>query len=747
MSLTANIEPPRQLKKTHLVAVAGNPNCGKTTIFNALTGLRHKVGNYPGVTVEKREGIMIGDPSIRLLDLPGTYSLTAHSPDEAVARDVIFGGMSHIGAPDAVLIVLDAGNLERNLYLATQIIDLGLRVVVACNMMDVVQRAGHRLDTDYLSKKLGVPVIPTVGARGTGIPELVRAIQDSCHRPYPQLSRQWQAAAFIEDEIAAIRQAISSCHEQPGPGNGTLSADGLAVSYLSNGSIHRGHERKAPYNSRVAQAVAASVQRLTDEQGIDPTRELTVARYAWIGQWVNECLQKSDRHASPLADRLDRVLTHRVSGLLIFAPTMALLFFSIFVVAGPMMDTIENLMSWVSGAVVATMPEGLLRDLLVDGVLAGVGNVLVFFPQICILFLFIALLEDSGYMSRAAFLMNRIMSRVGLHGKSFIPLLSSHACAVPGIMATRTIENPRDRLVTILVAPLMGCSARLPVYTLLIAACLPVSAWMKAATLLAMYGLGVSSALLMATLFKKTLLRGPAPAFVIELPPYRWPQVGNVLCVMWDRARLFLFQAGTIILAMTIVLWALMNFPKDAGKTAWYETQRSALQATAVAQGPDAPELEAALGELDQREAADQLEYSLVGRFGQVIAPILEPLGFDWKIGVAIIASVAAREVFVGTMGVIYSVGDADAESKSLRQELAAARWPDGRRVFTPLVAVGLMVFYVLACQCVSTLAVVRRETASWRWPLFMFAYMSALAYVAALLVYQVGSAFGIGAS
>ena len=380
------------------------------------------------------------------------------------------------------------------------------------------------------------------------------------------------------------------------------------------------------------------------------------------------------------------------------------------------------------------MPAGILRDLLTDGIIAGVGNVLVFFPQICILFLFIALLEDSGYMARAAFLMNRIMSRVGLHGKSFIPLLSSHACAVPGIMATRTIENPRDRLVTILVAPLMGCSARMPVYTLLIAACLPGSAWVKAVALLTLYGLGVATALCMAWTFKRTLLRGPAPAFVIELPPYRWPQVGNVLSVMWDRSKLFLTQAGTIILAMTVVLWALMNFPRDAQRAGWYDAQKAAAQAS--------PEQ---VQQLEQQEAAERLEYSVVGRLGRFIEPAIRPLGYDWKIGVSIVSSVAAREVFVSTMGVIYSVGESDEGSQSLRSELARATWPDGRRVFTPLVAVGLMIFYVLACQCVSTLAVVRRETASWRWPVFMFAYMSALAYVAALLVYQVGSALHVG--
>ena len=734
MSIAVHPNRPASARRTFFVAVAGNPNCGKTTIFNALTGLRHKVGNYSGVTVEKRDGVMIADSSMRLLDLPGTYSLAAHSPDEMVARDVLLGSRGDTPRPDAVLIVIDGGNLDRNLYLATQIIELGTPAVVACNMMDVVRQAGNRLDLDRLSRHLGVPVIATVGARGEGIRELQEAIQHVCRVPSPLRPRRWQASPAVEREIAAVQAALTN------RGDPRLAADGLAVLLLGDG-----HAAVTPQSVLPTDVVADSRRRLTSEEGIDPTRELTFARYAWLEQVVRECLIRSGGHELSATDRLDRVLAHKTWGLLIFAPMMALLFYSIFVVAEPLMGLIESLCGGLRGLLMGWLPEGVLRNLLVDGVLAGVGNVLVFFPQICILFLFIAVLEDTGYMARAAFLMNRIMSRVGLHGKSFIPLLSSHACAVPGIMATRTIENPRDRLVTILVAPLMGCSARMPVYTLLIAACLPGSPWIKAVALLTMYGLGVLTALLMATLFKRTLLRGPAPAFFIELPPYHWPQVGNVLSVMWDRSRLFLTQAGTIILAMTVVLWALMNFPTDKGKAAWYEQQRAATRASASQSGGNAEQSVAAIAKLNEQEASERLEYSIVGRLGHAIAPIIKPLGYDWKIGVSIVTSIAAREVFVSTMGIVYTVSDADAGSRTLRQELAEAHWPDGRRVFTPLVAVGLMIFYVLACQCISTLAVVRRETNSWRWPLFMFTYMSVLAYVAALIVYQAGSALGIG--
>ncbi|MBI4579790.1 MAG: ferrous iron transport protein B, partial [Planctomycetes bacterium] len=555
-------------QRTFLVAVAGNPNCGKTTLFNALTGLRHKVGNYSGVTVEKRAGVMTDDPAIRLLDLPGTYSLGAHSPDEEVARDVLLGEMHDTRRPDAVLIVVDAGNLERNLYLTTQIIELGLPVVVACNMMDVLEAAGHRLDVGGLSQRLGVPVVPTVGARGEGIQQLQVAVRAACGRPQSPNDRRWQAAEPIEREVRAVAQAILAAGKPQPP-----TAQGLAVLWLSNGQQGL-NGRTSP---AVADALRSARRRLRAESDIDPARELTVARYAWLHEIAQECLTRAEKTTVPTTDRLDRVLTHRLWGLLIFAPMMGLMFYSIFVLAAPLMDLIDAGCTWLRSWVTAWMPAGILRDLLTDGVLAGVGNVLVFFPQICILFLFIALLEDTGYMARAAFLMNRIMSRVGLHGKSFIPLLSSHACAVPGIMATRTIENPRERLVTILVAPLMGCSARMPVYTLLIAACLPGSTWLKAAALLTMYALGVLTALTMATIFRRTLLRGPAPAFMIELPPYRWPQFGNVLTVMWDRSKLFLTQAGTIILAMTVLLWALMNFPRDEAAAARFEAQRAAL--------------------------------------------------------------------------------------------------------------------------------------------------------------------------
>ncbi len=715
-----------------LVAVAGNPNSGKSTLFNALTGLRQKVGNYPGVTVEKREARLAGSSDIRLLDLPGTYSLVPHSPDEAVTRDVLLGRMPDTDPPDAVLIVADAGNLERNLYLATQVLDLGIPAVVACNMCDTLERDGQSLDAGRLADRLGVPVVATVGNTGRGVPELRQAIERICSpgaEPVPAQAPWWPPEP-LGNAIREVARAVEACGYAP-----AVRPEGVAGLLLAAGEFDR--RRRLPPG--LAEQVETVRQRLTELEDADPAARMTAARYGWLEAVAGECIRR--RRPGPTTtgatDRADRILTHRLWGLAIFAPMMAMLFFSIFLLAEPLTGAIEGLVGGARDLVRGVMAEGPLRDLLVEGILAGVGNVLVFFPQIALLFLFIAVLEDSGYMARAAFLMNRVMVRAGLHGRSFIPLLSSHACAVPGIIATRTIENPRDRLTTILVAPLMGCSARLPVYTLLIAACLPGRAWLKAVCLVTLYGMGVAAALLMATLFKKTLLRGPAPAFLIELPPYRMPHPVNVLRAMWDRSRLFLTQAGTIILAMTVVMWALMNYPRDAARTAWYQQQRAVLTG---AGGPGS-----AVAELDRQEAAEILRNSAVGRLGRMIEPAIRPLGFNWEIGIGILASFAAREVFVSTMGVVYSVAEGEGGDTPLRQQLHRAAWPDGRPVFTPLAAVSLMVFYMLACQCVSTLAVVRQETRSWRWPAFMFFYMSLLAYAASLVVFQAGQALGLG--
>ena len=608
--------------------------------------------------------------------------------------------------PDGVIIVVDASNLERNLYLASQVLDLNLPTIVVCNMMDIVRKRGDRIDLARLSRKLGVPVVGTVGTTREGIDALRTAIVSSMDQA--ALSRPWRGSERFETAVADVGEWARSRDLVNG------SADAVALLLLSPSVLNDSEWGTAVFEDDTRRELAALHQKHNCNGQGALSVEAVEMRYRWLGEVVEGVLDKAEKTGKTTTDRIDEIVTHRVWGLLSFSAVMGLMFLAIFSWAAPIMDGIDGAISLLGTGVAHLLGSGMLTDLLVDGVIAGVGAVLVFFPQICILFLFIALLEDSGYMARAAFVMDRVMSAAGLHGKSFIPLLSGFACAVPAIMATRTIENRRDRLATMLVVPLMGCSARLPIYLVLISAIFGERVFLKSGIMFVMYALGLVTAWLMAGLLKRTLLRGPTPTFLMELPPYRMPKLGTALRHMWDRSKQFLIQAGSIILAFSIVLWALAYFPR-------------------------APET--AVG-----EAGDQLRQSYMGRVGRVMEPVIKPLGFDWKIGVGLAASFAAREVFVSTMGVVYGVGaDADETSKPLRAKIAAATWPDGSKVYTPLVGISLMVFYVLACQCVSTLAVLYRETKSLRWPTFLFCYMTALAYAGSLIVYQGGRALGWG--
>lgn len=718
-----------------LVAMAGNPNSGKTTLFNALTGLRHKVGNYPGVTVEKREAQLLGSEHIRILDLPGIYSLSARSPDETITRDILLGRLEGMPRPDALIVVIDATVLERHLFFATQVMEMGIPLVLVCNMMDQLQPAGLHLDLERLSRMLGVPVVGTVGSRGEGVEALRAAIPKVLkNRTQPSVVDRWSLSPLGE----SCAEVIAGALVQTGYAT-RAAARGIAILLLSEqGPLP--HDLPPPVVSAVAQAR----ERMgTNGNGASLSIESVSARYAWLHGIVEACLTQTGPRKASFTDRLDAIFTHRIGGKICFAAVMLTLFFSIFTLAEPLMAAIDGGIGWMQQTLQAALPQGMLRDLLLDGIIAGVGSVLIFYPQICILFLFLAVLEDTGYMARAALLMNKSMNRVGLHGKSFIPLLSSHACAIPGILATRTIENPRDRLATVMVAPLMTCSARLPVYSLLIAACLPAGAGLKAGTMFALYCTGILTAFAVARLLKSSLLRGPAPGFIIELPPYRLPRLSSVFRVIWDRSRIFLTTAGTIILAFSILLWALTYFPRQTRTWEEYTSQRTALAMQAESDASQTAAVEARIEELGNQAAAEQLRSSYAGRMGQWIEPAILPLGFNWEIGIGLLSSFAARELFVGTLGVVYSTGDADENSAPLQQRIQRATWPDGRTLFTPLVGVTLLVFYALACQCISTLAIVRQETNSWRWPAFMLGYMSLLAYSAALIVRHVGLALG----
>ncbi len=692
------------------IALAGNPNSGKSTIFNALTGLRQKVANYPGVTVEKKEGIMrvdgIGD--VHLIDLPGTYSLSPRSPDEGVAHDVLLGLRPDTPSPDVLVTVVDASNLERNLFFASQLLSVGKPVVVALNMMDIARAAGCVIDVPALARQLGAPVIPMSANRGQGLAELKAAIARELRAPSVP-SEVIPLPPPVAALVGEVAQALVATGLVPAE-----SARGEALRLISSEKALV-HPRFAAATSQL-QPVFDSVRKRLLAAGTAWHTLEAEARYRWIESVLDHARQQREVPHS-VSDRLDHILTHRVMGPVVLLFMMLGVFTAIFRFARVPMDAINAVFAGLAALTVRLIPEGPLQSLLTNGVIAGVGSIMVFLPQILILFLFLAILEDTGYMARAAFLMDRVMGRVGLHGKAFIPLISSFACAIPGVMATRTIENSRDRLVTILVAPLMCCSARWPVYFLLAGAFIPNVTLLgfiplPALVIAGMVFFGAVAAVLIAGLFKKTILRGETPALILELPPYRRPAVGAVLRVMAERGWIFVRNAGTVILAISVVLWALASYPKTEGAT-----------------------------------PSEQIQKSLAGRLGHFLEPALQPLGFNWKIGIAIITSFAAREVFVSSMGTIYGVEIANSqETSDLTARLRQEKDPStGAPFFTPLRAISLMVFYVLAMQCMSTVAVVRRETNGWKWALFQWGYMSGLAWVASFLVWHVGRMLGWG--
>ncbi len=711
-----------------VVALAGNPNSGKTTLFNKLTGLSQRVGNYPGITVERRLARANFGEDIVLVDLPGTYSLAAQSKDEAIAFEVITGRTDD-PAPTLTVIVVDASNLDRNLYLALSILELGRPCLVALNMTDAAKEAGRPVDADRLAEQLGVPVVPIVAKKGEGIDRLTAAIQSALADLPAPYARAWRLDDGEEAKIAALAEKAGH--------------DGIALWAIA--SLATTSPADVPVVE--AQLVAAAREHVALADAI------IEKRYEVASALAVASIDRGAGEATSRSDRIDAVLLHPVLGIFAFVGVMAIVFQSIFAWAEPLMDLIEAGVGAVQGLVTETLPEGAIRDLLVDGVVGGVGNVIVFVPQIAILFLFIAVLEDSGYLARAAFISDRLMARVGLHGRAFVPLMSGFACAVPAIMAARSIESPKDRLVTILVTPLISCSARLPVYILIISALFASDETILGVfsvgglLMLLMYFLSVVFTVGVAFAFKRTMLKSPTPPLVLELPPYRAPEPMAVARRVYERCKVFIRDAGTIILACSIVLWALVYFPRepdmegfspyaeavklrDATKAAMF-TARTQKQRAEIQERS-----ERAFERLRQRSAEKRLEKSYAGRIGHAMEPVIAPLGYDWKIGIGLLASFAAREVFVSTMGLVFGAGeDVDEEDATLRDRIASE--------YTPLVGLSLMIFFLLAAQCMSTIAVVKRETGSWRWPIFMLVYMNVLAWIAALIVFQGGKLLG----
>ncbi len=711
--------PARPLR----VALVGNPNTGKTTLFNRLTGSRQKIGNYPGVTVEKKLGTWeTGGYSITLVDLPGAYSLAATSPDERVAFDFLTGHLAGEQKPDAVVCVVDASNLVRNLFLASQVADLGLPLVIALNMSDAADRAGIRIDTALLSRRLGVPVVRTVATRGEGIEALGKAVLHAAHDRTLMAQVPWpEAVERAGKYLAAGLEKEGAQTLGPGELRRVLFDRGSAV--LERAGWPQGSD---------AQPLLSASRDILSAAGWHPASAEALLRYEHLGHLTTDAIRFPETRRRTWTERIDTVLTHRVWGLAIFALMMLLVFQSIYTWAGPFMDAIEagvaSVQEWVAPWFDA-WPA--LQSLVVDGVVGGVGGVIIFLPQILILFFFIALLEDTGYMARGAFLMDKIFGWCGLNGKSFVPMLSSYACAIPGILATRTIEDPRARLTTILVSPLMSCSARLPVYTLMIGAFIAPAYGAAAAgfTLFAMHFVGLAVAIPIAWALNKFILRTRPQPFLLEMPPYRRPRLRDIFWRMWERAREFLVRAGTVIVAMTIIIWALVYFPRPA------EVREQTVATLSVVNDEAA---------VDRAVDAAYIEQSYLARAGRALQPIFAPAGFDWKITVGVLASFPAREVIIATLGTIYGIGqEVDEESGDLRSALARDLWTHGPKtgspVFTVPVALAIMVFFALCLQCGATVAVMAKE-ARWGWAVFGFLYMTALAWLGAVLTYQVGT-------
>ena len=677
-----------------VVALAGNPNSGKTTVFNELTGARQHVGNYPGVTVEKKEGErQFAGRELHVVDLPGTYSLTAYSTEEIVARDFVIEER-----PDVIVDVVDASNLERNLYLTSMFIELGAPVVVALNMMDAAEARGKHIDVALLSQLLRVPVVPVVARRGQGITELLQAVVEAAQEPRPQRV-EMSFGPELEPHIAQLADEIRRRNPHR-----TQPARWLAIKLLEDdGQIRRRFEAEGEPGREVLALAEEARRHLAQIIGDDAEVALADRRYGFISGACREAVTEAHLQRTDWSERVDAVVTNRVIGLPVFFLFMWLMFELVFRLGNPLMGLLDHGFAWLGATARATLPAGQLQSLLADGIIGGVGGVLIFLPNILLLFLAISFLEDSGYMARAAFVVDRVMHQVGLHGKSFISMLIGFGCTVPAVLSTRMLESPRERLVTILVVPLMSCGARLPVYILLAGAFFPTS--MAGEVIFVVYALGVLLALLMAKLFSRFLLVGPSRPFVMELPPYRWPTLKGTAVHMWDRGWMYVKKAGTTILAMSICMWFLLSHPTL----------------------PPDPTQTAA------QNAGAAIRHSYAGRLGQALEPALRPLGFDYRIGTALVAGLAAKEIVVSTMATVYSLGESDAQSPELREALR--RDP----VFNPLVAFTLMIFVLIYIPCASTVAAIYKETGSGRWTLFAVGYTCALAWIVSFIVYQVG--------
>lgn len=713
--------PAKTPRTTKLIAVVGNPNAGKTSLFNALTGSSQKVGNYPGVTVERVSANMrLGEELVELVDVPGLYSTEPVSEDEQVAVDVL-QGIAEGRPPDLLLCVIDACNIERNLYFFSQLADSGYPIVAAISMTDVLAQQGSSVDLAKLRNLLGVDTVVVVGHKRKGLEELKDALARNLADPKPAPNTR-SLADPIGAKVASLRERFAR--------------SGLDYTAEDIRRLLQGQPEQARKELEELPELLEALETARTEIGSSSGASAEVAdRYRWAKVVQSAVLQTPDVPKRTITDRLDFVLTHRALGLIVFAGIMYLIFQSIYTFAQPAMEWVDGCFAALGDFVSPWFGTNeTARSLVIDGIIGGVGSAIIFLPQILILFFFIAVLEGTGYLARAAFLMDRLLGWAGLNGRAFIPLLSSFACAIPGIMAARVMPDPKSRLATVLVAPLMSCSARLPVYLLLIGAVIEpqFGAATAGATLFGMHFLGLFVAIPVVWFLNRSVFKRRPLPFLLELPPYQMPKWRDVWLSMYLRAKTFLQTAGTIIVVMSLVIWAALYFPRS-------EAADEQVRRAYITAHPKASE-----AEVESHVAGKQMENSFLGRFGKAIEPAFVPAGFDWRLSTAILSAFPAREVVVASMGVIFNLGEEqDEHSGDLRKAIQDAKWPDGRPLITPWSAIGLMVFFALCCQCMATLATVRRETGSWKWPVFMFSYMTTLAYVFAVVINQIGLALG----
>ena len=717
---------PIARRATSTIAVIGNPNSGKSTLFNRLTGMRQKTANYPGVTVERRSGrITIGTEAIELIDLPGTYSLSPTSADEQIAVSVLLGRVSGTPKPDAILAVVDATRLYQGLFLLQQLSDFNVPVVVVLTMTDAAERDGLRIDLDKLSAVLGgMAVFPVVATTGRGFDALRAGLAAAGDAEASSPISAWTELSQSVDELAAL------------PGAAELTRCELERLIIGGPTALELLDSPAPGDAVIQRAGEMSAALCADEP---PLAVEARRRYAWVNSVlpdIQETVSELVRGRAAIIDWINRPWPATI----LFIVLMALIFQAVFAWATPFMDLIDAGMGALGAGISGLLPEGILASFIADGIIAGVGSVIIFLPQILILFLLIIFLEDTGYLARAAFLVDRAMRSVGLSGQSVIPLLSSFACAVPAIMATRVIPSRRDRIATIIASPFMTCSARLPVYALIIAAFVPAQGVgflnLQGLVLFGLYAIGVIGGVLTAFLLKRTALRGEAPGFMLALPEFRWPDLRSLGLKLLDRVRIFLRRAGTVIFFVAVIVWALAYFPRSETLAEVAGIQQADARATLTGDA-----LDTELARIENEAAANHLEQSFLGRAGKFVEPVFKPLGWDWRVSSAVIAGFPAREVVVAVLGTIYALG-AEAEEERLAARLAEARWPDGSLVFTLPMVLGLLLFYAWCLQCAATLAVIYRETNSWRWPIFAWSYMTTLGYCGALIIYQVGTAW-----